>query len=768
MRKYFWILALVCLPTVTLAGTLQDMVSKFGKDLKNSDVKIAVMAFSVGETGGNQDSFVVRERISTLLVQNKNITVIERSLLEKVLQEQKLQMSGAADAARKIGELAGATAILSGTISELANGEVEVNARIIDVGTGEVVSAGQAVLRKDWKYFTPVSIDTVAVVTAKSAQDYFNRGVRYHAELKRNMAREFYSKAISLKPDLFQAYYGRGAVHAWDGDYDSAIADFTQAIAHKLDFTEAYFARANAYSAKGEHDKALLDMTRTIELTPKNDGEGCPDSGYYFLPDGLSYIGNYLRRGEIYSDKGEPELAIHDYNKVIAICPRYDFVYRLRGNAYFLKSAYPEAIADYSEVINISSSVAGNYSGRGNVYYSIGDYDKAIEDYTAAIELNTKKSVLSKNAGCDDSKTRKGGVVSDACLPAELFNGDFLRYYSSRANAYYMGKEYLKSIADYNRAIELAVVLTDDLGPSPYSYIYINRGNAYRANKETQKALADYNKAIELDPKTADAYYKRAEIMWEGGEAERALFDLNKVIELNPKHETVYYVRGAVLLELKENKKAISDFDKMIEINPGFSDAYRLRGDAYFNLLDYVQAIESLNKAIELGPTDSSAYDSRIWAYYMKGDYDKTIANCTARMEKDPSPQLRKLRGHSYYFKGEYDKAISDFKTLLTHDEVRNSADEVARVCEIMGQAYAEMRDYRNAIKTYTKGLDGNPSQASILHRLRAEAYYSSGDYKKSAEDVSKALKLSPDSANRMRKLLDSLKSAGYQFQELN
>jgi len=93
-------------PMLGVAGTLQNLATTFGKDIKNSGVKIAVMDFSTSDFGAlkNQDSFVIRERLTTYLVQSKKVILIERALLEKVFQEQKIQMSGVigADTAKRL------------------------------------------------------------------------------------------------------------------------------------------------------------------------------------------------------------------------------------------------------------------------------------------------------------------------------------------------------------------------------------------------------------------------------------------------------------------------------------------------------------------------------------------------------------------------------------------------------------------------------------------------------------------------------------------
>lgn len=779
MRKYFWVLGLLCLPTMALAGTLQDLAYKLGKDLKNIDVKIAIMDFSVGETGGKQDSFVVRERISTLLVQNKNITVIERSLLEKVLQEQKLQMSGTVDAARKVGELAGATVILSGTISELANNEIEVNARIIEVGTGKVVSAGQAVLKKDWKFIAPPALVKEEGIAAGSAQDYYRRGVQYHNDGKYNMALEFYSKAIELKPDYLDAYFGRGSVYSLmssplnqyvgiKNTYSEAIADYDRVINLKIDYMDAYFYRAMALIEVGDYDRAVLDLTKTIEMTTSTATAIECQGAYIAYPDTPDYLGNYLHRARAFLGKGRVFEANADYEKVLERFPYCASIYDRKGAAYLQKEDYPKAVFNYSRAIELSSnSVSGYYRGRGSAYYANGDYDKAILDYTAAIDLNEKRKVAAKTEKCDDSSYKRGAIVPDACLPNQMYDEASSEYYSGRANAQYMKAEYLKAIADYTRAIELNAAAADDLGPSPAAYMYVNRGNAYRANKETKKALEDYNKAIELDSKSVDAYFNRAQIMYESDEIERAHSDLNKVIELDPKNPGAYFARGSILLWRNENKKAISDFDKLIEINPSNSEAYRMRGEAYYKLYDYDNAINNLSKALGLNPEDAVAFDRRIGCYIVRGDYDKAIADCNAGIKKNPSLRMNRLRANAYFFKGEHGNAIKDLNALITGGYFKANADDAENVYEMLGQAHSAVKDYGNAIKAYTKGLESKPSRPALLHRLRAEAYYASGNHKKSAEDVSKALELSPDMAEKLQPIIDFLEAIGYKFKGL-
>jgi TolB-like protein len=90
------------------------------------------------------------EELATRLFLTKRFHVIERSLLNKVLEEHKLELMGFvdSDAAMKLGKLVGAEVIASGTITTLAN-SVRINARLIGTETGDVFAAAAVEIPKD-------------------------------------------------------------------------------------------------------------------------------------------------------------------------------------------------------------------------------------------------------------------------------------------------------------------------------------------------------------------------------------------------------------------------------------------------------------------------------------------------------------------------------------------------------------------------------------------------------------------------------------------
>jgi TolB-like protein len=106
--------------------------------------KIAVLDFQlVGDKLKTEDiGKIVAEWLITGLVETGRFDVIERALLQKVVEEQKIGISGMIDqrSAAQLGKLLGVKTIVSGTVLSVG-GSVEINARLISVETGSIMTA---------------------------------------------------------------------------------------------------------------------------------------------------------------------------------------------------------------------------------------------------------------------------------------------------------------------------------------------------------------------------------------------------------------------------------------------------------------------------------------------------------------------------------------------------------------------------------------------------------------------------------------------------
>lgn len=102
------------------------------------DKKVAVFDPS-GNVGRNIKE-IVREEISFAIVGTSGYTVLERQMIDKVLEENKFQLSGLVDDAQvgKVGRLMGANLALVTSITLTDDGSYYISCKLIDVATARI------------------------------------------------------------------------------------------------------------------------------------------------------------------------------------------------------------------------------------------------------------------------------------------------------------------------------------------------------------------------------------------------------------------------------------------------------------------------------------------------------------------------------------------------------------------------------------------------------------------------------------------------------
>ncbi len=132
-----------------------------------SRLSVAVLTFASNEKAQNLAESVT-EKLVTQLVNLRRFRVIERSALDKIMEEQKLGMTGFVDdeTAVKVGKLAGADLIILGRIN-IEIGYAKVSARGIDTETSELIVAKEANSGN-------TNIETIEYLVEQVAIDIYN------------------------------------------------------------------------------------------------------------------------------------------------------------------------------------------------------------------------------------------------------------------------------------------------------------------------------------------------------------------------------------------------------------------------------------------------------------------------------------------------------------------------------------------------------------------------------------------------------------------
>ncbi|MBN1847124.1 MAG: hypothetical protein JW932_00915 [Deltaproteobacteria bacterium] len=141
--------------TVNEEDSASIMVNEIARHLhKLTNKRVTVADFTDIEGNDLEEGKLFAEQVITRMLRHGGFRVIERSRLNKVLEEKKLSLAGITQEEEKeIGTLLNVDAIVSGTIVHFDDFE-EIHARMIDVNTGEIYCAvehrkGQQERRKE-------------------------------------------------------------------------------------------------------------------------------------------------------------------------------------------------------------------------------------------------------------------------------------------------------------------------------------------------------------------------------------------------------------------------------------------------------------------------------------------------------------------------------------------------------------------------------------------------------------------------------------------
>ena len=153
------LMALVVICSLSGLSYADDKYDQLAKEITDAGVsvqgkKIAIIPFSYadGRAGATKDGSVISERLTIKMINMHKFEIIERSVLDKVMNELKLQSSGMIDAssAQQLGKVLGVEAIITGTLVETSNGQIEINARLIKTETAQAIGASQVTVEKNW------------------------------------------------------------------------------------------------------------------------------------------------------------------------------------------------------------------------------------------------------------------------------------------------------------------------------------------------------------------------------------------------------------------------------------------------------------------------------------------------------------------------------------------------------------------------------------------------------------------------------------------
>lgn len=308
---------------------------------------------------------------------------------------------------------------------------------------------------------------------------------------------QYFSKALALKPYLWQPWYDRAAAKFYLEDFVGAEADATKAIELNPYIENIFDLRAIARIRQEKYQEAISDYDRAIKLQP-------------------AMMNFWLNR---------------------AIC---------RMN---LKD-YDHALLDADTIIKRWSKTAPAYSLKAEVFLEKADTAEADKWLTKSLRLDPynvdawlSRSYIALN--------KRHWLAADTCLGHVItLRPRVANNYVNRALARLNLNNLRGAMADYDMAI--------DIDPNNFLAHY-NRGLLRVQLGDDNRAITDFDFVVKMEPQNFMAIFNRALLNDKVGNLRAAIRDYSMVIDQFPNFWTGLSYRARCYRKLGMTAKAEMD-----------------------------------------------------------------------------------------------------------------------------------------------------------------------------------------------------------------
>lgn len=232
-----------------------------------------------------------------------------------------------------------------------------------------------------------------------------------------------------------------------------------------------------------------------------------------------------IQRALAFAGLGNFDLAISDYNFVLAEQPDNQSAKAGRALCYMKGGNYEAAIRDCNEVIALDPKKPSPYLMRALAYAHQGDLQKAEADCAKAAEIT----------GPGDPKVH--GTLGYLAFK----KGDFA-----------------KAVDEYSLAISADSKVGD---------FHAGRAECYRRLGKKDDAIADSTQALFWNPHNISVLVMRAQCQYEKGNRREALDDLQKAAKIAPCKQ-VLEARADIFVAEHNYKAAYADLENVVQLNP--------------------------------------------------------------------------------------------------------------------------------------------------------------------------------------------------------
>src|SRR6266545_4085796 len=567
---------------------------------------------------------------------------------------------------------------------------------------------------------------------------------------KIHTAQKAYAKAISdfeaaalNQPDSQEILVGLAIAYFDAGQYEKAFEPLGKALAGNPQSADAHHMLGKTHFMRGEFGKALTELETTLKLSPKDF-----DVAYTL---GLAYLKQrqlapakqiYTRMlrqlgarpqlhiifGRAYRETGFLPEAIIEFEKAIALDPKFPRAHYYLGLTYLLKDGFEklnEAADEFKIELtaNPDEYFANYYLGiirllekacqlqpeNPDPYFHLGQAYQALDKHLQAIEALKKNLSLSSSRNNDDSQvgTAHYRLGQSLLKTGRTEEGEKELKIAAEMKAEGVKRDEIKTSAYLN-----STTLTQQNSKlaetvSAAGIIAESKEPGIKATEELKSGENYYSKVV------ASAYNNIGLLRAERNDFRGAAEKFALAAEWNPQLEDIRFNWGLACYKAEMYQEAIPPLESELKVKPASLAVKQLLGTSYFMVDNFQKASEQLNDVIAVKTNDAGLYYMAAISFTKQGDREaanKVIERMVTL--HGSSPQLHILLGQAYYDQGETAKALDELKAALLLDKKTRLAHYYT------GLIYLKMGKFDEATQEFEAELSINPNDIQAKFHL--------------------------------------------------
>jgi tetratricopeptide (TPR) repeat protein len=341
------------------------------------------------------------------------------------------------------------------------------------------------------------------------------------SEGKAEEALRHFDRAISVNPNLPDAWIGRGFALSESGKFAEAAQSFERALAIEPSDANIWYVRGLTLGQLSKYEEALASFDRAIEIAPES-------------PDYWSY------RGRALWELGRYEEAVESLDRVLKVAPGNYQAWSNRGVLLRRAGRVEDALHSYERALEINPDDEHTWVNKGILLADMDRGEEAVASYSRSLKINPNNTVALKNCGAALFKMGRSEEALGYYDRALEVEADSSSTWLNRGNALAELGRYDEAVSSYDR-VESEDSLLRSFAHLMKFQARLNQGNGEAANEEW-KALLQFREHFEdewwlsiltqvLIGTVAKGHLKLVQQLITESQLEEQLFPLARAIE---------------------------------------------------------------------------------------------------------------------------------------------------------------------------------------------------------------------------------------------